>query len=130
VLCTYLEYNTVVRLCHFFFVAGKLILYKFSCSIQIFILCWFWREIVFDVTYVLSVQYSCAVVSFFVVVAVKLILYKYVTVTIVSQNIKNFLCKKMIPYKTYVQEDQLFLALYGTTTIQSLLFLKNIKNFV
>ncbi len=25
----------------------------------------FWREIVFDVTYVLSVQYSCAVVSVF-----------------------------------------------------------------
>ncbi len=36
----------------------------------------------------------------------------------------------MIPYKTYVQEDQLFLALYGSTTIQSLLFLKNIKNIV
>ena len=26
---------------------------------------WFWREIVFGVTSVLSVQYSCAVVSFF-----------------------------------------------------------------
>jgi hypothetical protein len=26
---------------------------------------WFWREIVFGVTYVLSVQYSCAVVSVF-----------------------------------------------------------------
>ncbi len=36
----------------------------------------------------------------------------------------------MIPYKTNVQEKQLFLALYGSTTIQSLLFLKNIKNFV
>ncbi len=36
----------------------------------------------------------------------------------------------MIPYKTYVQEDQLFLALYGSTTIQSLLFLNNIENFV
>ena len=36
----------------------------------------------------------------------------------------------MIPYKTYVQEDQLFLALYGSTIIQSQLFLKNIKNFV
>ncbi len=36
----------------------------------------------------------------------------------------------MIPYKTYVQEDQLFLALYGSTTIQSLLFLKNNENFV
>ena len=40
----YLEYHTVVVLCQFF---------------------WFWREIVFGVTYVLSVQYSCAVVSFF-----------------------------------------------------------------
>ncbi len=40
----YLEYYTVVVLCYFF---------------------WFWREIVFDVTYVLSVQYSCAVVSIF-----------------------------------------------------------------
>jgi hypothetical protein len=39
----YLEYHTVVVL--FFF--------------------WFWREIVFGVTYVLSVQYSCAVVSVF-----------------------------------------------------------------
>ncbi len=36
----------------------------------------------------------------------------------------------MIPNKTYVQEDQLCLALYGSTTIRSLLFLKNIKNFV
>ena len=26
---------------------------------------WFWREIVFGVTHILSVQYSCAVVSFF-----------------------------------------------------------------
>ena len=64
-LRTYLEYNTVVRLCHFFVVAGKLILYKFSCSIQIFFFLWFWREIVFGVTYVLSVQYSCAVVLVF-----------------------------------------------------------------
>ena len=36
----------------------------------------------------------------------------------------------MIPYKAYVREDQLFLALYGSTTIQSILFLKNIENFV
>ncbi len=38
----YLEFHTVVVLCYFF---------------------WLWREIVFGVTYVLSVQYSCAVVS-------------------------------------------------------------------
>ncbi len=30
---------------------------------------WFWWEIVIDVSYVLSVQYSCAVVSIFLVVA-------------------------------------------------------------
>ncbi len=41
-----LEYHTVVVLCWFF---------------------WFWREIGVDVTYLLSVQYSCAVVSVFVV---------------------------------------------------------------
>ncbi len=32
---------------------------------------WFWREIVFGVTYVLSVQYTCAIVSVFFVVAGK-----------------------------------------------------------
>jgi hypothetical protein len=41
----FLEYNTVV-----------------ACIVLVF---WFWREIVFGVTYILSVQYSCAVVSFF-----------------------------------------------------------------
>ncbi len=65
ILLMYLGYNTVVVLCYFF---------------------WFWREIVFGVTYVLSVQYSCAAVSFFVVVVRKIILYEYLTVTIVSQK--------------------------------------------
>ncbi len=37
--------------------------YKYSCGdVLVF---WFWREIVFGITYVLSVQYSCAVVSVF-----------------------------------------------------------------
>jgi hypothetical protein len=40
----HLEYNTVVVLCRVF---------------------WFWREIVFGVIFVLSVQYRCAVVSVF-----------------------------------------------------------------
>ncbi len=48
ILLMYLEYHTVVVLCQFF---------------------WFWREIVFDVTYILSVQYSCGVVSIFLVVS-------------------------------------------------------------
>ncbi len=46
-----------------------------------------------------------------------------------SKISRTFFVKK-IPYETYVREDQLFLALYGSTTIQSLLFLKNIKNFI
>ncbi len=29
------------------------------------LICWFWREIIFGVTYVLSVQYTCAIVSVF-----------------------------------------------------------------
>ncbi len=43
------------------------------------------REIVFGVSYVLSVQYSCAVVSVFFV-AGKLILFEYLLVMIVSQK--------------------------------------------
>ncbi len=39
VLHTYLVYNTIVQLYHFFVVAGKLIQYKFSCSIQEFSSC-------------------------------------------------------------------------------------------
>ncbi len=35
----------------------------YSCGVVLVF--WFWREIVFGVMYVLSVQYSCAVVSFF-----------------------------------------------------------------
>ncbi len=44
ILLMYLEYHTVVVWCQFF---------------------WFWWEMVFGVAYVLSVQYSCAVVSVF-----------------------------------------------------------------
>ena len=36
---------------------------QYSCGGVLVI--WFWREIVFGVTYILSVQYSCAVVSVF-----------------------------------------------------------------
>ncbi len=44
ILLIYLEYHTVVVLCLFF---------------------WFWWEIGVGITYVLSVDYSCAVVSVF-----------------------------------------------------------------
>ena len=40
---------------------------QYSCGVVLVF--WFWREIVFGITYVLSVQYTCAVscVSFLVV---------------------------------------------------------------
>ncbi len=47
-----------------------------------------------------------------------------------SKISRTFFVKELIPYKTYAREDQLFLALYGSTIIQSRLFLKNIENFV
>ena len=36
---------------------------QYSCGVVLVF--WFWREIVFDVMYILIVQYICAVVSFF-----------------------------------------------------------------
>ncbi len=36
---------------------------QYSCGIMLVF--WFWREIIFGVTYILCVQYSCAVVSVF-----------------------------------------------------------------
>jgi hypothetical protein len=47
------------------------------------------RKIVFGVTYVLSVQYSCAVMSVFFVVVGKVILFECLTVTIVSQKYRE-----------------------------------------
>ncbi len=47
-----------------------------------------------------------------------------------SKISRTFFVKKLIPYKTYAGEDQFFLALYGSTIIQSRLFLKNIENIV
>ena len=129
-LRTYLENNIVVWLCQFFVVAGKLILYEFSSSVRIFFFFLFWQEIVFGVTYVLKVQYSCAVVPVFCCggkVNFEWIPYSHDHFSKIS---RTFFAKKMIPCKTHVREDQLFLALYGSTTIQSLLFLKNIENFV
>ncbi len=83
VLRMYLVYNTVVRLCQFFFCGGKINFVRIPYSHDRF-----------------------------------------------SKISRSFFVKKLIPYKTYVREDQLFLALYGSTIIQTRLFLKNIKNFV
>ncbi len=59
-------------LCQFLVLAGnRFWLYILLCAwstIQLWccvMFFWFWREIVFGVTYVLSLQYSCAVLSFF-----------------------------------------------------------------
>jgi hypothetical protein len=76
ILLMYLEYHTVVVLCYFLLI---------------------WREIVFG-TYVLSVQYSCAVVSVF-------LLWQE------SKFSMNFLVES----KNFLL---VFLALYGSTTIQ------------
>ncbi len=48
---------------------------------------WFWREIVFGATYVLGVQYSCAVVSYFIFLVVA---------GNSSQNENTFLQKNLI----------------------------------
>ncbi len=105
----YLEYHTVVVLCLFF---------------------WFWREIVFGITYVVSVQCSCVVLSFFFCGGKVNFVRKPYSRDRFSKISRTFFVKKMIPYKTYVREDLLFLALYGSKIIQSRLFLKNIENFV
>ncbi len=62
----------VVLLCQFLVLAGHrfwlYILRSTQSSIQVWYCVsffWFWREIVFGVTYALSVQYSCAVMPFF-----------------------------------------------------------------
>jgi hypothetical protein len=61
-----------VLLCQFLVLAGNrfwfyILMYleyvQYSCDVVLVF--WFWRELVFDVTYKLSVQYSCAVVSVF-----------------------------------------------------------------
>jgi hypothetical protein len=62
-------------LCQFLVLAGnRFWFYKYLRTFRVYgtivvarvvLVFWFWREIVFGVTYILSVQYSCAVVSVF-----------------------------------------------------------------
>ncbi len=64
----------VVVLCQFLVLAGNkfwfyILMYLEYNTVVVLLVFWFWQEIVFGVTYVLSVQYSCAVVSDFWVVA-------------------------------------------------------------
>ncbi len=100
---------------------------------------------VLHTTYVLRVPYSCGVVLVFLVVVGNIfVLRTYLVYNTVVRLCQFFCCGgkvnfvripyshdrfskilriffviKLIPYKTYVQEDQLFLAMYGSTTIQS-----------
>jgi hypothetical protein len=70
------------------------------------------REIVFGVTYLLSVQYSCAVVSVFFVVAGKLILFKYLTAQLFSKILRTFFVKKWSHEKpTYKKTNSFLLCL-------------------
>ncbi len=79
-LCKYLVYNTVVRLCQFSCWGGKVNFVRIPYSHDRF-----------------------------------------------SEISRTFFVKKLIPHKTYIREGQLFLALYGSTTIQSRLFLKKYR---
>ncbi len=80
---------------------------------------WFWWEIIFGVMYILSVWYL-SVVS------------KY------EHHQSHFNLRKFLLGFFFLQKQRsklsvnvyFFLALHGSTTIQSQLFLKNIKNFV
>ncbi len=112
----------------------------------------FWLYILY---YVLGVPYSCGVVLVFWFWQEFLVLRMYLVYNTVvrlcqffccggkvnfvqipyshdrlSKILRTYFVKKLIPYKTYVREDQLYLALYGSTIIQTQLFLKNIENFV
>ncbi len=101
--CPIYMYNTVVRLCRFVVVAGKLILYKFSCWIRIF---FSYMEIFFS--------YKCDRSS-----KISRTFYASRNSWIILVFLQCML-KEKLPF---------LLALYGSTTIQSRLFLKNIKNF-
>ncbi len=102
----YLVYNTVVRLCKFF-CCGFLVLRTYSVYNTVVGLC----------------QFFCCGGK------VNFVWIPYIHDSF-SKISRTFFVNKMIPCKTYVREDQLFLALYGSTTIQSRLFLKNIEYFV
>ncbi len=58
-------------LCQFLVLAGNrfwfyiLMYLEYKYSFGVKLVFWFWREIIFGVMYVLTVQYSCAVVSVF-----------------------------------------------------------------
>ncbi len=96
-LRTYLEYNNVVRLCHFFCCGGKVNfvrIFLFNPNFLLFLALAgnsFWCNVRTYCTIQL-----CGCVSF-LVVAGKLILYEYLTVTIVSQKYRELSLQKNDP---------------------------------
>jgi hypothetical protein len=68
-LRTYLVHYTYVILCTRATIYGKILKPTVQYSCGFVLVFWFWREITFAVTYVLSVQFSCGVMSVFLVVA-------------------------------------------------------------
>ena len=111
-------------LCQFLVLAGNRFWFYLLCTYVLRVQCgvvlvfWFWREIVFGVAYVLSVQYSCAVVSVF--------MRSKLSARSFLKNIENFLIKKRPDNCTFLMVG-LLLVFYRTTSLQSLLFLKNIE---
>ncbi len=65
----YVHTQSIIQLCGcvIFFCGGKVNFVRIFLFNPNFLLFYFWQETVFGVTYVLSVQYSCAVVSVFLV---------------------------------------------------------------
>ncbi len=117
----------VVLLCQFFVLAGnRFWFYTLLMYLEyhtVVVLCqffWFWQEIVFGVTYVLRYNTVVQLCQFFCCGQ------KANLVQIFLLNL-NFLLghRNKVSVTVY-----LFLALYGSTTIQSRSFLKNVKNFV
>ncbi len=106
---------------------------------------WFWREIVFGVTNVLSVQYSCAVVSVFwlwreIILKMRTHFYKknLLGYFIVIRYLLGFfiLEKQLTSQDMFLVRSELsitvylFLVLYRSTSLQSLSFLQNIMTFL
>ncbi len=92
---------------------------QYSCGVVIVF--WFWREIVFGFSYVLSVQHSCAVVSVFWLWRGRVLVWSKKTILlgffILQKQLNNqgiFLIRSELSNTAY-----LFLALYGSTTLQS-----------
>ncbi len=95
----YVHTQSTIQLCGcviFLVVVGKLILYKFYLFNQNFLL-FLVLAGNFVIAYVLSVQYSCAVVSVLLLLRESLFCTNTLQSQLFLKNIENFLCKKNDP---------------------------------